>query len=230
MGMGGMDMTGFRMIPAGMGIMTPAHAPWRPDGVRIRIRHVDRDDGRHDDALSDAHDSHVRPCGPTRRGQGTPLAATGWFVAGYFLAWVGFRSSPPLCNGRSSVPLARFPAWQARATSSEGSCSWRRVPTSGRRSRTCALPNARRRFRSCMRHGGFRRDVPGCLLLGLRHGAYCVGCCWASDGAVVRGRRDERALDRAARVTRPLGEAHPRSDGGSRAPPALLVCARAPGC
>ena len=27
--------------------------------------------------------------------------------------------------------------------------------------------------------GGFRRDVPGCLLLGLRHGAYCVGCCWA---------------------------------------------------
>jgi predicted metal-binding membrane protein len=27
--------------------------------------------------------------------------------------------------------------------------------------------------------GGFRRDVPSCLLLGLRHGAYCVGCCWA---------------------------------------------------
>jgi predicted metal-binding membrane protein len=21
-------------------------------------------------------------------------------------------------------------------------------------------------------------DVPGCLLLGFRHGAYCVGCCW----------------------------------------------------
>ena len=30
-----------------------------------------------------------------------------------------------------------------------------------------------------MRHGGFRRDVLSCLLLGLRHGAYCVGCCWA---------------------------------------------------
>ena len=24
----------------------------------------------------------------------------------------------------------------------------------------------------------FRGDVPGCLGLGLRHGAYCVGCCW----------------------------------------------------
>ena len=29
-----------------------------------------------------------------------------------------------------------------------------------------------------MRHGGFRSDARGCLLLGFRHGGYCVGCCW----------------------------------------------------
>jgi predicted metal-binding membrane protein len=29
------------------------------------------------------------------------------------------------------------------------------------------------------RHGGFRRDATGSLGLGIRHGAYCVGCCWA---------------------------------------------------
>ena len=29
-----------------------------------------------------------------------------------------------------------------------------------------------------MRHGGFRDRPRGCLLLGIRHGAYCVGCCW----------------------------------------------------
>ena len=29
-----------------------------------------------------------------------------------------------------------------------------------------------------MRYGGFRGDVQGCLRLGLRHGGYCVGCCW----------------------------------------------------
>src|ERR1700730_15118064 len=29
MDMGGMDMTGCRMIPAGMGIMAPANAPWK---------------------------------------------------------------------------------------------------------------------------------------------------------------------------------------------------------
>src|SRR5262245_4317341 len=29
MDMGGMDMTGFRMIPAGIGLMAPTSAPWR---------------------------------------------------------------------------------------------------------------------------------------------------------------------------------------------------------
>src|SRR6516164_5522616 len=29
MGMGGMDMTGLRMIPSGMGLMVPAHTPWQ---------------------------------------------------------------------------------------------------------------------------------------------------------------------------------------------------------
>ena len=33
-------------------------------------------------------------------------------------------------------------------------------------------------FRFLMRHGGFRGDLLGSLLLGLCHGAYCVGCCW----------------------------------------------------
>jgi predicted metal-binding membrane protein len=30
-----------------------------------------------------------------------------------------------------------------------------------------------------MRHGGFRREAGGALMLGLRHGLYCIGCCWA---------------------------------------------------
>jgi predicted metal-binding membrane protein len=29
MGMGGMDMRGMRMVPAGRGLMAPAEAPWR---------------------------------------------------------------------------------------------------------------------------------------------------------------------------------------------------------
>jgi len=29
------------------------------------------------------------------------------------------------------------------------------------------------------RYGGFRADTRGALALGLRHGGYCIGCCWA---------------------------------------------------
>src|SRR5207249_9191347 len=28
------------------------------------------------------------------------------------------------------------------------------------------------------RHGGFRSDIAGTLGLGMRHGGYCIGCCW----------------------------------------------------
>jgi predicted metal-binding membrane protein len=33
-------------------------------------------------------------------------------------------------------------------------------------------------FAFLMRHGGFRRDALDCVMLGLRHGGYCVGRCW----------------------------------------------------
>jgi predicted metal-binding membrane protein len=39
------------------------------------------------------------------------------------------------------------------------------------------LPECQSPFQFLMRRGGFRGDLLGCLLLGLRHGAYCVGCC-----------------------------------------------------
>jgi predicted metal-binding membrane protein len=28
------------------------------------------------------------------------------------------------------------------------------------------------------RHGGFHGDAIGSLVVGARHGLYCVGCCW----------------------------------------------------
>ena len=40
------------------------------------------------------------------------------------------------------------------------------------------LAQCQRPFEFVMRQGGYRRDAPGSVMLGLRHGAYCVGCCW----------------------------------------------------
>jgi hypothetical protein len=41
------------------------------------------------------------------------------------------------------------------------------------------LTQCQKPFAFLMRQGGFRGDAPGSLMLGVRHGAYCVGCCWA---------------------------------------------------
>jgi predicted metal-binding membrane protein len=89
MNMDGMDMTGFRTIPSGMGLMMPAQTPWRamefafvfvmwtvmmigmmtPSAAPMILMYARV--GRQ----SEAH---------------SPLAATAWFGAGYFLVWAGF--------------------------------------------------------------------------------------------------------------------------------------------
>ncbi|ABE43358.1 metal-binding integral membrane protein-like protein [Polaromonas sp. JS666] len=64
---------------------------------------------------------------------------------------------------------------------------------------------------ACLRHCrsplGFlsthwRRGARGALRMGLLHGAFCVGCCWAPDGADVFWRRDESLLDCGPRAVR----------------------------
>jgi predicted metal-binding membrane protein len=52
-----------------------------------------------------------------------------------------------------------------------GSYQWTRL-------KDVCLAQCQTPFAFLIRHGGFRRDAPGSLMLGLRHGAYCVGCCW----------------------------------------------------
>jgi predicted metal-binding membrane protein len=49
----------------------------------------------------------------------------------------------------------------------------------GPRSRRRAYLNAKRQSVLFLRHGGLRSTPTGSLNLGVRHGVYCVGCCWA---------------------------------------------------
>ena len=60
MAMGGMDMTGYRMIPAGRGLMMPADAPWQPIEFGYVFVMWVGDDDRHDDAVGRADDSDLR--------------------------------------------------------------------------------------------------------------------------------------------------------------------------
>src|SRR4029079_7839806 len=96
MDMGGMNMSGFRMIPAGMGMMAPAAAPWSavefafvfvmwavmmvgmmaPSAAPMILMYARV--GRHGNIAS------------------KPLAANGWFAAGCLLAWAGFSLAATL--------------------------------------------------------------------------------------------------------------------------------------
>ena len=53
-----------------------------------------------------------------------------------------------------------------------GSYQWTRL-------KEACLTQCQTPFAFLMRRGGFRSDASGTVMLGLRHGAYCVGCCWA---------------------------------------------------
>jgi predicted metal-binding membrane protein len=184
MDMGGMDMTGFRMIPAGMGLMMPATAPWgalefafvfvmwavmmvgmmAPSAAPMILMYAKV--GRQRRAQGDEGD------------EGKSLAATGWFAAGYFLTWIGFAFAATLAQWL----IDRAALLDARMASSSnvlggvvliaaGVYQWSPL-------KDICLAQCQSPLGFLIRHGGFREDVRGCLLMGLRHGAYCVGCCW----------------------------------------------------
>src|SRR5499426_3903095 len=90
MNMGGMDMTGFRMIPAGIGIMAPADTPWRAmEFAFVFAMWAVMMVGMMTPSAAPMILMYAR-VGRQGKAAGKPLAAAGWFAAGYFLAWIGF--------------------------------------------------------------------------------------------------------------------------------------------
>jgi predicted metal-binding membrane protein len=107
-----------------------------------------------------------------------PFVATGWFAAGYFLAWVGFSLAATIVQWvleRAAVLDARMASANillgAVVLIGAGVYQWMPI-------KNACLAQCQSPLGFLMSHGGFRRDVRGCLRLGLLHGAYCVGCCW----------------------------------------------------
>jgi predicted metal-binding membrane protein len=109
---------------------------------------------------------------------GKPFAATGWFAAGYFLAWVGFSLVATLVQWvleRDALLDARMANTNilvgAAVLVAAGIYQWTPI-------KDACLAKCQTPFGFLMSHGGFRSNIRGCLHLGLLHGAYCVGCCW----------------------------------------------------
>ena len=178
MDMGGMGMSGFRMIPAGVGLMAPALAPWRSfEFVLVLVMWIVMMVGMMTPSAAPMILIYAR-IGRLGARQGTPFASTGWFVAGYLLVWSGFA----LAASAAQWALQRTNLLDARMAGSSrilgaiiliaaGVYQWTALKE--RCLGKCQAP-----LTFIQQQGGFRRDARGALLLGLKHGAYCLGCCW----------------------------------------------------
>ena len=179
MDMGGMNMTGLRMIPSGMGLMIPADTPWRAmEFAFVFAMWTGMMVGMMTPSMAPMLLMYAR-IGRQTEPQGRPLATTVWFAAGYFLVLAAFALLATLVQWAfERSALLDF----AMASTSNvlagllfvaaGSYQWTRV-------KDLCLTQCQTPFAFLMRQGGFRGDARGSLMLGVRHGAYCVGCCWA---------------------------------------------------
>jgi predicted metal-binding membrane protein len=179
MSMGGMDMTGFRMIPAGQSLMMPASEPWKPIefGYVLAMWAV---------MMIGMMTPSVAPMiliyarvGRQAVMDGKSFAATAWFVSGYLLGWIAF--SVAATSAQWALERASLLTPMMASTSNTlggvvliivGLYQWTPL-------KEACLFNCQTPLTFMLRHGGFRADPAGALTLGLRHGIYCIGCCWA---------------------------------------------------
>jgi len=173
-----MDMTGYRMIP-GQNLMMPASSPWQPvEFAYVFVMWVVMMIGMMVPSATPMILVHARAA-RQRAALGKPLAATAWFAGGYLLAWTTFSFAATLgqwalecASVLTPIVPASSRAFGGAVLVAAGLYQW--TPLKAACLSQCQAPIA-----FILRHGGLRSAPTGSLALGLRHGSYCVGCCWA---------------------------------------------------
>jgi predicted metal-binding membrane protein len=159
--------------------MAPAQAPWKPvEFAFVFAMWVVMMVGMMAPSAAPMILIYAR-LGRQGKGDGRPFAATGWFAAGYFLAWTCFSLVATIFQW-AIERLALLDSQMVSASNllgaivlmAAGAYQW--TPLKDVCLAQCQTP-----FQFLLSRGGFRGDWVGCVLLGLQHGFYCVGCCWA---------------------------------------------------
>jgi predicted metal-binding membrane protein len=187
MAMGGMDMTGLRMIPAGQGLMAPQVWPWQPiEFVYVFVMWTVMMVGMMTPSVAPMVLIYARVARKAEL-DGKPFAPTAWFAAGYLLIWTGF--SALATTGQWGLERAALLNPMMESTNRilgsmvliiAGLYQWTSL-------KDACLSACRSPLFFIQQHGGFRRDAAGSVLLGIKHGTYCVGCCWTLMGILFVG-------------------------------------------
>jgi len=179
MSMEGMDMTGFRMIPAGRGLMMPASAPWQPiEFGYVFAMWVVMMIGMMTPSVAPMILIYAR-VGRQAANGGQPFAASAWFASGYLLAWALFSLAATTAQWVLQRAAMLTPMMESTSNVlggivliAAGLYQWTPI-------KEACLSYCQAPLTFIMRYGGFRREATGALALGFRHGFYCIGCCWA---------------------------------------------------
>jgi predicted metal-binding membrane protein len=112
-----------------------------------------------------------------RREKQQPYVPTGVFLSGYVLVWCGFAAAATVANWAlhvnsllNSIMGSSTSAYLGSALLvAAGAFQWSRM-------KYVCLTHCRSPLSFLM--NDWREGPRGALLMGLRHGVYCVGCCW----------------------------------------------------
>ncbi|MDO8793836.1 MAG: DUF2182 domain-containing protein [Vicinamibacterales bacterium] len=179
MDMGGMDMHGWQMVSTGFGMtMAPAMEPWTPAVFLLMfVMWAVMMVGMMVPSAAPLILLYTRAVRQADS-QGTPMAASGFFTSGYLVAWTGFALAATTVQWLLQRAALLSPEMAAAGTTTgavvlllAGAYQWSSL-------KDVCLTHCRSPLQFLVQHGGFRRDARGALALGLRHGIYCVGCCW----------------------------------------------------
>jgi predicted metal-binding membrane protein len=108
--------------------------------------------------------------------RGNSLPATGWFIAGYILVWTGFSLGATAFQaglnnvGLLSPMMASASPWLVVTLLLAAGC-YQLTPWKEACLKHCQSP-------ANYLAGKFKPGISGAVALGVRHGSYCLGCCW----------------------------------------------------
>ena len=110
------------------------------------------------------------------------VAPLPFFAGGYLLVWSAFALPAYFAWRELMMPIAEGQAWAGRLAGATflAAALWQVTPL-----KTACLRHCRSPLAFFLRHGPKAKTPAGALRMGVAHGGFCFGCCWALFAVLV---------------------------------------------